>query len=318
MSKDNIKSFSSRHIFNLLQFNGKLPKIPILVNEYKSKIKNEILSLDYRKEILNTERENNKIRNSIFNNINRHQIYKKKNNNTVFKRKYANSATPKKIYSRNIKYKKKIKLPSNLLNNNISITKSDIFLTDISNNNSNTNNYEYLNDKINKFNTVDTSNFSSGKKKLPPIRNREFIKSLDFLILNADLNYEYLQDQFDDVNQYEKKMIKKCDKYFKKLDDKINIKSDEFIKEKFVEHNKIRSMKFHDYFDKIISQKKEFDYIAMMNILKNNEKKKKLKEIVNRQKSNKKHEKFYKIIEDSKIEAEKTNRLIDSIMNNKS
>ena len=104
MSKDNIKSFSSRHIFNLLQFNGKLPKIPILVNEYKSKIKNEILSLDYRKEILNTERENNKIRNSIFNNINRHQIYKKKNNNTVFKRKYVNSATPKKIYSRNTKY----------------------------------------------------------------------------------------------------------------------------------------------------------------------------------------------------------------------
>ncbi len=75
-------------------------------------------------------------------------------------------------------------------------------------------------------------------------------------------------------------------------------------------------MKFHDYFDKIISQKKEFDYIAMMNILKNNEKKKRLKEIVNRQKSNKMYEKFYKIIEDNKIEAEKTNRLIESLMNN--
>lgn len=75
-------------------------------------------------------------------------------------------------------------------------------------------------------------------------------------------------------------------------------------------------MKFHDYFDKIISQKKEFDYIAMMNILKKNEKKKRLKEIVNRQKSNKMYEKFYKIIEDNKIEAEKTNRLIESVMNN--
>jgi hypothetical protein len=314
MSKDKIKSFSSGHIFNLIEFKGKLPRIPILVNEYKSIIKKEVFSLDYGKGIANTERENNKIKNSIFNNINHHKFYKKKNN--VFKRKnFAKSATPKKIYSRNLQYKKRIKLPSDILNNNISNSKSEIFLTDIPNNN-NSNNYEYINNRINNFKTIDLSNISLGKKKLPPIRNREFIKSLDFLILNADLNYEYLQDQFDDVNQYEKKMIKKCDKYFKKLDDKITIKSDEFIKEKFVEHNKIRSMKFHDYFDKIISQKKEFDYIAMMNILKNNEKKKKLKEIVNRQKSNKKHEKFYKIIEDSKIEIEKANRLIDSMIKN--
>ena len=47
--------------------------------------------------------------------------------------------------------------------------------------------------------------------------------------------------------------------------------------------------------------KLKFDYIVMMNILKNNEKKKRLKEIVNRQKSNKMYEKFYKIIEDNKL-----------------
>ena len=62
--------------------------------------------------------------------------------------------------------------------------------------------------------------------------------------------------------------------------------------------------------------KLKFDYIVMMNILKNNEKKKRLKEIVNRQKSNKMYEKFYKIIEDNKIEEEKTNRLIESLMKN--
>jgi hypothetical protein len=110
-------------------------------------------------------------------------------------------------------------------------------------------------------------------------------------------------------------MIKKCNQYFKKLDDKITIKSDDFLKEKLVEQRKI-SMKFNDFFDKIISQKKEFDYVTMMNMLKNKEKKNKLKEIINRQKSDKKHEKFYKIIEDSKIEIEKANRLIDSMIKN--
>ena len=279
MSKENIKSFSCRHIFNLIKFNDKLPRIPILVNEYKKKIKNDVLSLDLRKGILNTERENNKIKNSIFNNINKRQINKKKKT-SVYQRKNVNSAIPKRIHSRNLEYKKKIKLPSNILNNN-TISKSDIFLTDISNN-TNSNNYDYLSDKIHNFNTIETSNYSSGKKKLPPIRNRDFIKSLDFLILNADLHYENMQYKFDDVNEYEKKMIKKCNKYFKKLDDKITIKSDDFLKEKFFEQKKKSTMKFHDYFDKIISQKKEFDYIAMMNILKKNEKKKRLKEIVNR------------------------------------
>jgi len=313
MSKDKIKSFSSGHIFNLIEFKGKLPRIPILVNEYKSIIKKEVFSLDYGKGIANTERENNKIKNSIFNNINHHKFYKKKNN--VFKRKnFAKSATPKKIYSRNLQYKKRIKLPSDILNNNISNSKSEIFLTDIPNNN-NSNNYEYINNRINNFKTIDLSNISLGKKKLPPIRNREFIKSLDDLILNADLNYENLQDKVDDVNKYEKKMIKKCNQYFKKLDDKITIKSDDFLKEKLVEQRKI-SMKFNDFFDTIISQKKEFDYVTMMNMLKNKEKKNKLKEIINRQKSDKKHEKFYKIIEDSKIEIEKANRLIDSMIKN--
>ena len=313
MSKDKIKSFSSGHIFNLIEFKGKLPRIPILVNEYKSIIKKEVFSLDYGKGIANTERENNKIKNSIFNNINHHKFYKKKNN--VFKRKnFAKSATPKKIYSRNLQYKKRIKLPSDILNNNISNSKSEIFLTDIPNNN-NSNNYEYINNRINNFKTIDLSNISLGKKKLPPIRNREFIKSLDDLILNADLNYENLQDKVDDVNKYEKKMIKKCNQYFKKLDDKITIKSDDFLKEKLVEQRKI-SMKFNDFFDKIISQKKEFDYVTMMNMLKNKEKKNKLKEIINRQESDKKHEKFYKIIEDSKIEIEKANRLIDSMIKN--
>jgi hypothetical protein len=313
MSKDKIKSFSSGHIFNLIEFKGKLPRIPILVNEYKSIIKKEVFSLDYGKGIANTERENNKIKNSIFNNINHHKFYKKKNN--VFKRKnFAKSATPKKIYSRNLQYKKRIKLPSDILNNNISNSKSEIFLTDIPNNN-NSNNYEYINNRINNFKTIDLSNISLGKKKLPPIRNREFIKSLDDLILNADLNYENLQDKVDDVNKYEKKMIKKCNQYFKKLDDKITIKSDDFLKEKLVEQRKI-SMKFNDFFDKIISQKKEFDYVTMMNMLKNKERKNKLKEIINRQKSDKKHEKFYKIIEDSKIEIEKANRLIDSMIKN--
>ena len=42
MSKENIKSFSSRHIFNLIKFNDKLPRIPILVNEYKKKKKNDV------------------------------------------------------------------------------------------------------------------------------------------------------------------------------------------------------------------------------------------------------------------------------------
>ena len=235
MSKENIESFSSKHIFNLIQFNEKLPRIPILVNEYKKKIKNDVLSLDLRKEILKTERENNKIKNSIFNNINKRQINKKKKT-SVYQRKNVNSAIPKRIHSRNLKYKKKIKLPSNILNNN-TISKSDIFLTDISNN-TNSNNYDFLNDKINNFNTIETSNYSTGKKKLPPIRNRDFIKSLDFLILNADLQYENMQVKFDDVNEYEKKMIKKCNKYFKKLDDKITIKSDDFLKEKFFEQKK--------------------------------------------------------------------------------
>ncbi len=198
MSKENIESFSSKHIFNLIQFNEKLPRIPILVNEYKKKIKNDVLSLDLRKGILNTERENNKIKNSIFNNINKRQINKKKKT-SVYQRKTVNSSIPKRIHSRNLKYKKKIKLPSNILNNNISISKSYIFLTDISNN-TNSNNYDYLSDKIHNFNTIETSNYSSGKKKLPPIRNRYFIKILDFLIINADVHNENIQYKFDNVN----------------------------------------------------------------------------------------------------------------------
>ena len=65
---EKIKIFSSRHPFNLIDFKGKLPRIPLLINEYKSKIKNDILTLNYGKGL--TDRNQKEInKNFLFNTI---------------------------------------------------------------------------------------------------------------------------------------------------------------------------------------------------------------------------------------------------------
>ena len=303
---EKIKIFSSRHPFNLIDFKGKLPRIPLLINEYKSKIKNDILTLNYGKGL--TDRNQKEInKNFLFNTIIKTSTFnhKKKRNSPL-------SASPKKKISRNKKTNKKIKLPSEA---NLNL-KSDIFLTNVEN----SKNEDYLNNKINNnnnnYNTINISSISNSKKFLPPIiKRKEFIKSLDFLMMNTNLHYENFQNKIENINHYEEKMIKKCNKYFKKLDDKITIKSDEFLKEKFIDDKKNSSLKFNDYFDKLITKRKEFDYLTMINLMGKYNKKKKLRDIVNKQKNEKKHKKFYKVIEDTELEAEKVNKLIDSLMN---
>ena len=74
-------------------------------------------------------------------------------------------------------------------------------------------------------------------------------------------------------------------------------------------------MKFNDFFDKLMKSKKEYDYISLINMIKNNDKNKKIKELISKQKLENNLKEINKKILENQSETKKANILIDSILN---
>ena len=165
--------------------------------------------------------------------------------------------------------------------------------------------------------TINTSKSSSIRKKiLPPlIKKDDLLNSIDLIYNNSNINYDKLKDKIKEINKYEKNMINKCHKYYNRQNKKMKInQNDKYLKEKIKNEN-FQTMKFNDFFDKLMKSKKEYDYISVINMIKNNEKNKKIKELISKQKLENNLKEINKKILENQSETKKANILIDSILN---
>ena len=135
--------------------------------------------------------------------------------------------------------------------------------------------------------------------------------TLEYLDLYSNNKMYALQNNIDDIENYEKKMIHKCHGTLKQYNDKYVIQSDEYLKEK-IGNNDNLNLKFNQYFDKLISQNKEFDYIAIHNLIKEIEKKE-LEKKINQMKIENKHQRFLKLINDGQSEYKKAKDLFEKV-----
>ena len=100
-------------------------------------------------------------------------------------------------------------------------------------------------------------------------------------------------------------MIKKSKETLDKFNSKINLnyESTDFIKK--MQYKNDLNMKFNQYFDKLISQNKSFDYITMLKLLKEHTKKKEMLKKVKMEAIEKQRNKFLNILEKNDVEANK-------------
>ena len=165
---------------------------------------------------------------------------------------------------------------------------------------------------INNSSSISISRISSGRKKKMSIKEKEnLIRNIVYLNLESNDTLNKLQRSIENNNNYEKSMINKCDDTLKYYDKKYKIQSDEFLNEN-IDNKDDLNLKYNEFFDKMFSQNKEFDYYVIMRAIKEMEKKK----IIHRDrelKIEKRHDKFYKLIKNNQKEAKKAYDLIDEI-----
>jgi len=319
---------------NLSKEPSKLPYIPTIINEDDNELKKEIyiLKKDNLPEIrinlsqpkkaskginLNfykPKREKIQFQSFDFNsknNINDDSISNNENITSIYQ------IDKSKYHTKLEKLKRRFRNKSNNFSNNITHSKnclSGVFLTNLSQRLTTDNS---INNYSNNFSPLSLSRVSSGnKKKIITVKNRvNFVKSLDFLNKEIKDDYDNMKEQFDDYNDYEKFMKNKCDNMLKYYDRRFKIQSDEFINEKTekIKHQGL-NYKFNRYFDKLISLKKNFDYVAMNKLLKERTDKKKLEKEINRQRIQKQREKYLNLIEQNIEEAKKVEMLSDEYM----
>ena len=118
-------------------------------------------------------------------------------------------------------------------------------------------------------------------------------------------SYKNIFTEANIERDYEKKMIKKSKDTLEKYNSKINLnyESTNFIKN--MQYKNDLNMKFNQYFDKLISQNKNFDYITMLKLLKEHTKKKEMLKKFKMEAIEKQHKKFLKILEKNDVEANK-------------
>jgi hypothetical protein len=165
--------------------------------------------------------------------------------------------------------------------------------------------------------TINSSKSSSIRKKiLPPLFKKEdLLNSIDLIYNNSNINYDKLKDKIKKIDIYEKNMINKCHKYYNRQNKKLDINQiDKYLKEK-IENENFQTMKFNDFFDKLMKNKKDYDYISLMNMIKNNDNNKKIKELISKQKLEKNLKEIYNKILENQSEIKKANILIDSVLN---
>ena len=183
-----------------------------------------------------------------------------------------------------------------------------IFITNANNIIDNRNN----NISFNKYPTLETSQFISSRCSSSGSINSSFIQNK----INIENRLSQLEDFskgsykniFTEANierEYEKKMIKKSKETLDKFNSKINLnyESTDFIKK--MQYKNDLNMKFNQYFDKLISQNKSFDYITMLKLLKEHTKKKEMFKKVKMEAIEKQRNKFLNILEKNNAEANK-------------
>ena len=283
--------------FNLIQLNGNLPKISTLTSKYIDKINKNILKLHFKNQNKNKIIPKKKNKNRILS-IN---VINETDNNISNK---LNSLSERKLNLKN----KKISI-SNLVEE--SSNSPRFFITYLPK-------YDVSNLSQNSIcSTINSSKSSSIRKKiLPPLFKKEdLLNSIDLIYNNSNINYDKLKDKIKKIDIYEKNMINKCHKYYNRQNKKLDINQiDKYLKEK-IENENFQTMKFNDFFDKLMKNKKDYDYISLMNMIKNNDNNKKIKELISKQKLEKNLKEIYNKILENQSEIKKANILIDSVLN---
>ena len=283
--------------FSSINESKQLPYIPTIIKNDKEKVKKEVLLFGENSRLITDF--DSYIPNKRASLIGKRASLLRLNDNSGNDESILNS---ERIQSRfSIKLKK-------LREKNSNSNCSGVFLTNM---NKKKNDESSLNSRNNN-NSFSLSRISSGKRnKMSNREKMDLFYTLEYLDLYSNNKMYALQNNIDDIENYEKKMIHKCHGTLKQYNDKYVIQSDEYLKEK-IGNNDNLNLKFNQYFDKLISQNKEFDYIAIHNLIKEIEKKE-LEKKINQMKIENKHQRFLKLINDGQSEYKKAKDLFEKV-----
>ena len=291
--------------FNSFSIEKKLPYIPTLINEDKKKIQLDLQLLRLNSGNLPS------IQKLFHRNFGRRitrRLTREKTSTRKLNTEESFDDSPRLIENRILRNKNRLinKLQKKEINPYSYSPTKGVFLTNFS--------QGITNDDssfINNSSSISISRISSGRKKKMSIKEKEnLIRNIVYLNLESNDTLNKLQRSIENNNNYEKSMINKCDDTLKYYDKKYKIQSDEFLNENINKDD--LNLKFNEFFDKMFSQNKEFDYYVIMRAIKEMEKKK----IIHRDrelKIEKRHDKFYKLIKNNQKEAKKAYDLIDEI-----
>lgn len=339
------KKYKDLSFFRKLNLDSKFPKIKEECNQKNKIITDEIYSLKYNKsphfpllkknnrsksplsqfrkrasgflniknnlfKSSNNQKKNNNFLDQKNNNENLNENHNENNNekNIIIDNEILNSKNPEtedllfyKLSSIHQNQNPLNKLSQEFLpSNKIFITNANNIISD-----HNKNNFSF-----NKYPTLETSQFISSRCSSSGTINSSFNRinienRLSQLEEFSKGSYKNIFTEANIERDYEKKMIKKSKDTLEKYNSKINLnyESTNFIKN--MQYKNDLNMKFNQYFDKLISQNKSFDYITMLKLLKEHTKKKEMLKKVKMEAIEKQHNKFLKILDKNDVEANK-------------
>ena len=293
--------------FNSFSIEKKLPYIPTIIKEDKKIIQSDL-------SLLNLNAGNLPPIQKLFSRSQSRRLTRKltreKTSNKILYTESSLNDSQRLLQNRILRNKNRLinKLQKKEINPYLYSPTKGVFLTNLSQGRTNDDS-----SILNNSSSVSLSRISSGRRKKMSSKDKDnLIRSVLYLNLESKDAFNKLQRSVDNINSYEKSMINRCDITLKYYDNKYKIQSDEFLKENIDDHMDNFNLRFNQFFDKMFSENKEFDYYVIMRIIKEMEKKKMIKrdkEI----KIEKRHDKFSNLIKNNQIEAKRTYELIDEI-----
>ena len=293
--------------FNSFSIEKKLPYIPTIIKEDKKIIQSDL-------SLLNLNPGNLPPIQKLFSRSQSRRLTRKltreKTSNKILYTESSLNDSQRLLQNRILRNKNRLinKLQKKEINPYLYSPTKGVFLTNLSQGRTNDDS-----SILNNSSSVSLSRISSGRRKKMSSKDKDnLIRSVLYLNLESKDAFNKLQRSVDNINSYEKSMINRCDNTLKYYDNKYKIQSDEFLKENIDDHMDNFNLRFNQFFDKMFSENKEFDYYVIMRIIKEMEKKKMIKrdkEI----KIEKRHDKFSNLIKNNQIEAKRTYELIDEI-----
>ena len=293
--------------FNSFSIEKKLPYIPTIIKEDKKIIQSDL-------SLLNLNAGNLPPIQKLFSRSQSRRLTRKltreKTSNKILYTESSLNDSQRLLQNRILRNKNRLinKLQKKEINPYLYSPTKGVFLTNLSQGRTNDDS-----SILNNSSSVSLSRISSGRRKKMSSKDKDnLIRSVLYLNLESRDAFNKLQRSVDNINSYEKSMINRCDNTLKYYDNKYKIQSDEFLKENIDDHMDNFNLRFNQFFDKMFSENKEFDYYVIMRIIKEMEKKKMIKrdkEI----KIEKRHDKFINLIKNNQKEAKRTYELIDEI-----